>query len=298
MTTPAPPPPCKRRSSSTLVCSKCFLCFCFVYFSLFQPVFLLIFGAVSLENVLLDIRELGKGMELIRRECSLHDHPVLKGFVQSSDPQLDTLQRDAKAAEVFCTILTSLKPPTILLERAKVAVKAPSSSWFLTHGAWRLLDFLFLFRKPSTAWWATLERAPRRPRRLCSSPCLCASSRPTRWEQHAVGTQAMGGSLLRAESGFKHRTWCVQVQRQITGRASWGLTLELQLHCLGCPPPTPTLPVHLLLSSSGQPRPAPLHNTLPEIVLGLDLWHLLKEMYDTKISECRCRGVCLWNLNG
>ncbi|PWA28708.1 hypothetical protein CCH79_00014874 [Gambusia affinis] len=55
--------------------------------------------AVSLENVLLDVRELGKGMELIRRECSLHDHPVLKGFVQASDPQLDKLQRDAKTAE-------------------------------------------------------------------------------------------------------------------------------------------------------------------------------------------------------
>uniref|UniRef100_A0A3B5LEW8 Formin-like 3 n=1 Tax=Xiphophorus couchianus TaxID=32473 RepID=A0A3B5LEW8_9TELE len=56
-------------------------------------------AAVSLENVLLDVRELGKGMELIRRECSLHDHPVLKGFVQASDPQLDKLQRDSKTAE-------------------------------------------------------------------------------------------------------------------------------------------------------------------------------------------------------
>lgn len=56
--------------------------------------------AVSLENVLLDVRELGKGMELIRRECSLHDHPVLKGFVQASDPQLEKLQKDAKMAEV------------------------------------------------------------------------------------------------------------------------------------------------------------------------------------------------------
>uniref|UniRef100_H3C2D8 Formin-like 3 n=1 Tax=Tetraodon nigroviridis TaxID=99883 RepID=H3C2D8_TETNG len=54
---------------------------------------------VSLENVLLDVRELGKGMELIRRECSLHDHLVLKGFLQASDAQLDKLQRDAKTAE-------------------------------------------------------------------------------------------------------------------------------------------------------------------------------------------------------
>uniref|UniRef100_A0A3P9D0U5 Formin-like 3 n=1 Tax=Maylandia zebra TaxID=106582 RepID=A0A3P9D0U5_9CICH len=56
-------------------------------------------AAVSLENVLLDVRELGKGMDLIRRECSLHDHSVLKGFVQASDSQLDKLQKDAKMAE-------------------------------------------------------------------------------------------------------------------------------------------------------------------------------------------------------
>uniref|UniRef100_H2LUA1 Formin-like 3 n=1 Tax=Oryzias latipes TaxID=8090 RepID=H2LUA1_ORYLA len=56
-------------------------------------------AAVSLENVLLDVRELGKGMDLIRRECSLHDHPVLKSFLQGSDAQLDKLQKDSKAAE-------------------------------------------------------------------------------------------------------------------------------------------------------------------------------------------------------
>lgn len=62
---------------------------------------------VSLENVLLDVRELGKGMDLIRRECSLHDHSVLKGFLQASDTQLDKLQKDAKTAEVSTTVLTS-----------------------------------------------------------------------------------------------------------------------------------------------------------------------------------------------
>uniref|UniRef100_A0A8C7E0P6 Formin-like 3 n=1 Tax=Oncorhynchus kisutch TaxID=8019 RepID=A0A8C7E0P6_ONCKI len=60
-------------------------------------------AAVSLENVLLDVRELGKGMDLIRRECSLHDHSVLKGFLQTSDTQLDKLQKDAKTAEVNLT---------------------------------------------------------------------------------------------------------------------------------------------------------------------------------------------------
>lgn len=57
-------------------------------------------STVSLENVLLDVRELGKGMDLIRRECSLHDHLVLKGFMQASDAQLDKLQKDSKTAEV------------------------------------------------------------------------------------------------------------------------------------------------------------------------------------------------------
>ncbi|KAJ8403983.1 hypothetical protein AAFF_G00343330 [Aldrovandia affinis] len=56
-------------------------------------------AAVSLENVLLDVRELGRGMDLIRKECGLHDHAVLKSFMQINDPQLDKLQRDAKTAE-------------------------------------------------------------------------------------------------------------------------------------------------------------------------------------------------------
>ncbi|XDV46028.1 hypothetical protein PO909_014006 [Leuciscus waleckii] len=56
-------------------------------------------AAVSLENVLLDVKELGKGMDLVRRECSLHDHAILKSFHQTSDTQLDKLQKDAKTAE-------------------------------------------------------------------------------------------------------------------------------------------------------------------------------------------------------
>lgn len=55
---------------------------------------------VSLENVLLDVKELGKGMDLVRRECSQHDHAVLKGFLQTSDTPLDKLQKDSKTAEV------------------------------------------------------------------------------------------------------------------------------------------------------------------------------------------------------
>lgn len=56
-------------------------------------------AAVSLENVLLDVRELAKGMELVRRECSQHDHPVLKAFLQAGQPSLEQLQKDAKASE-------------------------------------------------------------------------------------------------------------------------------------------------------------------------------------------------------
>ncbi|XP_048033268.1 formin-like protein 3 isoform X1 [Megalobrama amblycephala] len=56
-------------------------------------------AAVSLENVLLDVKELGKGMDLVRRECSLHDHAVLKSFHQTNDTQLDKLQKDSKTAE-------------------------------------------------------------------------------------------------------------------------------------------------------------------------------------------------------
>uniref|UniRef100_A0A8C9VWB9 Formin-like 3 n=1 Tax=Scleropages formosus TaxID=113540 RepID=A0A8C9VWB9_SCLFO len=56
-------------------------------------------ATVSLENVLLDVRELGQGMELIRRECGLHDQAVLRTFLQSSEPQLVTLQKDSKMAE-------------------------------------------------------------------------------------------------------------------------------------------------------------------------------------------------------
>ncbi|XP_074126552.1 formin-like protein 3 isoform X3 [Sminthopsis crassicaudata] len=56
-------------------------------------------AAVSLENVLLDVKELGRGMELIRRECSLHDNSVLRNFLSANEGKLDKLQRDAKTAE-------------------------------------------------------------------------------------------------------------------------------------------------------------------------------------------------------
>ncbi|XP_056654275.1 formin-like protein 3 isoform X3 [Monodelphis domestica] len=56
-------------------------------------------AAVSLENVLLDVKELGRGMELIRRECGLHDNTVLRSFLSANEGKLDKLQRDARTAE-------------------------------------------------------------------------------------------------------------------------------------------------------------------------------------------------------
>ncbi|KAM6039125.1 formin-like protein 3 isoform 3-T3 [Chlamydotis macqueenii] len=56
-------------------------------------------AAVSLENVLLDVKELGRGMELLRRECGLHENSVLRAFLTSSDGKLERLQKDARTAE-------------------------------------------------------------------------------------------------------------------------------------------------------------------------------------------------------
>uniref|UniRef100_A0A8C5M5C2 Formin like 3 n=2 Tax=Leptobrachium leishanense TaxID=445787 RepID=A0A8C5M5C2_9ANUR len=56
-------------------------------------------AAVSLENVLLDVRELGRGMDLIRKESSHHDNSILRNFVSANEGKLDKLQKDAKTAE-------------------------------------------------------------------------------------------------------------------------------------------------------------------------------------------------------
>ncbi|XP_071887942.1 formin-like protein 3 isoform X5 [Anas platyrhynchos] len=56
-------------------------------------------AAVSLENVLLDVKELGRGMELLRRECGLHENGVLRTFLAASEGKLERLQKDARTAE-------------------------------------------------------------------------------------------------------------------------------------------------------------------------------------------------------
>uniref|UniRef100_A0A3P9NU52 Formin like 2 n=1 Tax=Poecilia reticulata TaxID=8081 RepID=A0A3P9NU52_POERE len=57
-------------------------------------------AAVSLENVLLDVKELHRGMELTRREYSMHGHnTMLKDFITHNESKLKKLQDDAKIAQ-------------------------------------------------------------------------------------------------------------------------------------------------------------------------------------------------------
>lgn len=57
--------------------------------------------AVSLENVLLDVKELNRGMELTKREYSMHGHnTMLKDFIAHNESKLKKLQDDAKIAQV------------------------------------------------------------------------------------------------------------------------------------------------------------------------------------------------------
>jgi len=56
---------------------------------------------VSLENVLLDVRELQRGMELTKREYSMHGHnTMLKDFITLNESKLKKLQDEAKIAQV------------------------------------------------------------------------------------------------------------------------------------------------------------------------------------------------------
>lgn len=57
-------------------------------------------AAVSLENVLLDVKELQRGMELTKREYSMHGHnTMLKDFITHNEGKLKKLQDDAKVAQ-------------------------------------------------------------------------------------------------------------------------------------------------------------------------------------------------------
>lgn len=75
-------------------------------------------ASVSLENVLLDVKELQRGMDLTKREYTMHDHnTLLKEFILNNEGKLKKLQDDAKIAQVStCSLDTheevteSLKP--------------------------------------------------------------------------------------------------------------------------------------------------------------------------------------------
>ncbi|XP_029533616.1 formin-like protein 2 isoform X1 [Oncorhynchus nerka] len=57
-------------------------------------------AAVSLENVLLDVKELQRGMDLTKREYSMHGHnTMLKDFITHNEGKLRKLQDDAKIAQ-------------------------------------------------------------------------------------------------------------------------------------------------------------------------------------------------------
>uniref|UniRef100_A0A3Q3AM52 Formin-like 2a n=1 Tax=Kryptolebias marmoratus TaxID=37003 RepID=A0A3Q3AM52_KRYMA len=57
-------------------------------------------AAVSLDNVLLDVKELQRGMELTKREYSMHGHnTMLKDFITHNESKLKKLQDDAKVAQ-------------------------------------------------------------------------------------------------------------------------------------------------------------------------------------------------------
>lgn len=81
--------------------------------------------AVSLENVLLDVKELGRGMELLRRECGLHENSVLRAFLAGSEGKLERLQKDARTAEVRAAEWLCLTRPLHTPCHARLALHAP-----------------------------------------------------------------------------------------------------------------------------------------------------------------------------
>lgn len=56
---------------------------------------------VSLENVLCDVKELQRGMELTWREFSVQHNSTLKDFISRNESRLNKLQEDARIAKVI-----------------------------------------------------------------------------------------------------------------------------------------------------------------------------------------------------
>uniref|UniRef100_A0A674MVF8 Formin-like 2b n=1 Tax=Takifugu rubripes TaxID=31033 RepID=A0A674MVF8_TAKRU len=63
-------------------------------------------AAVSLENVLCDVKELQRGMELTWREFSVQHNSTLKDFISRHESRLNKLQEDARIAKVICNAVT------------------------------------------------------------------------------------------------------------------------------------------------------------------------------------------------
>lgn len=61
--------------------------------------------AVSLENVLCDVKELQRGMELTWREFSVQHNSTLKDFISRNESRLNKLQEDACIAKVSSCVL-------------------------------------------------------------------------------------------------------------------------------------------------------------------------------------------------
>lgn len=74
---------------------------CLTFYRFCTLLTLLLVPTVSLENVLLDVKELNRGMELTKREYSMHGHnTMLKDFIAHNESKLKKLQDDAKIAQV------------------------------------------------------------------------------------------------------------------------------------------------------------------------------------------------------
>lgn len=97
-----PPPPFFSSSSSLPSCPPAPLPSCLPLFS--AP-------PVSLENVLSDVKEIQRGMELTWREFSVQHNATLKDFISRNESRLGKMQEDARIAQVP---LNALSPPPVV----------------------------------------------------------------------------------------------------------------------------------------------------------------------------------------
>lgn len=141
---------------------------------------------VSLENVLLDVKELQRGMELTKREYSMHGHnTMLKEFIAHNESKLKKLQDDAKIAQVKGWFVARCQTlgHVFAFKRDWSTYSAGNESVLL-----HLTDicafcscFCFFLRMLLMRWWNSSARMPKPHRHQSSSLCLCDLLRPTGW---------------------------------------------------------------------------------------------------------------------